>query len=344
MMLARSGTPALCLAVLLWACDQPPATEATPPPTAVELSVSRIALGTLVTIVVRDPDREHGRAAIERGFAEIDRLESLISEWRETSEISALNRSAGEGFVQISPETVAILDAARAVAAESDGAFDPTVLPLVRLWGFEGGEPRVPDADAIDAVRMRVGWQTIEVDAAASRARLARSGAAVGLGAIGKGFIADRLLEALRRDAVPAAMVKASGDLAFYGGTASRPWLIAIEDPAQPGEPMAELELLEGGISTTAPTGRRFDAGGEAYHHILDPMTGWPARGARSVTVVAATATRSDALSTAVFVMGKGGPEFVRSKPDLGGVILFEDGSRWASPGLQVRWTAASEH
>ncbi len=339
-----AGRPwaAIAATVFLLACAPPnpgPAPElaASPP----EISVSRLALGTLVTIVVRDPDRERGRTAIEHGFAEIERMEGLLSEWRETSEISAVNRRAGDGWTALSPETLAVLEAARALAAESGGAFDPTVLPLVRLWGFAGGSPGVPEAKALEATRESVGWEAIEIDAAAGRARLTRPGAAIGLGAIGKGFIADRVLEGLRARGVPAAMVKASGDLAFYGGSQERPWPIAIEAPSRPGESMAELELLEGGISTSAPTWRFAETGGIRIHHLLDPHSGHPARGVRSVSVVAQAATRSDALSTAVFVMGEAGPGFVAARPDLGALIVFEDGRRYVSPGLAVRWSGS---
>jgi thiamine biosynthesis lipoprotein len=136
-------------------------------------------------------------------------------------------------------------------------------------------------------------------------------------------------------------MVQASGDLALYGGTTDRPWPIAIEDPSQPGEPLAELEVLAGGISTSAPTWRRFEADGTVYHHLLDPRTGRPARGVRSVTLIAPSATRSDALDTGIFVMGDAGPDFVTARPDLGAIILFEDGRRFASPALAVRWIDA---
>ena len=332
---------ALCAIIALTVYARASRAAEAPPPAAAppEISVSRPAPRTLVAISVRDPDAARGRAAIERGFAEIERLEGLLSEWRETSEISALSRRAGDGWTPVSPDTIAVLEASRAFAAETGGAFDPTVLPLVRLWGFEGGEPVVPDPKALASTRVRVGWGAIEVDAAAGRARLARPDAEIGLGAIGKGFVADRVLEGLRAARVPAAMVKASGDLAFYGGTSARPWPIAVEDPAHPGEAIAELELRAGGVSTSAPTWRSARVGGAQIHHLLDPRTGQPARGVRSATVVAPEATRSDAISTAVFVMGDAGPAFVEARPDLGAVILFDDGRRFASPALDVRWT-----
>lgn len=303
-----------------------------------ELRVSRIALGTLVEIVVRDPDPTRGRRAIEEGFAEIERLEALLSEWRPASEISRLNAAAGDGPVPLSPETLDLLARTVSIARDTGGAFDPTILPLVRLWGFAGGEPRVPGDREIEATLPSVGIDALVVDLAAGQARLARPGAAIGLGAIAKGFIADHVALRLRAAGVPAAMVLAAGDLACFGGSAARPWPIAIEDPDRPGERIAELELLAGGVSTSAPTYRFGEQGGARFHHLIDPATGRPAHGARSVTIVAGEATLSDAYSTAVFVLGTNGPAFLAARPWLRGAIVLEGGTRWASPGLEIRW------
>lgn len=303
-----------------------------------ERRVQRIALGTLVEIVVRDADGARAAELIERAFAEIARLEALLSEWRPGSEISRLSTSAGGAALDLSPETADVLIRARAIAEETDGAFDPTVLPLVRLFGFAGGTPRLPSAREVDRARAHVGWRKLEVQASPPRARLTERGMAVGLGAIGKGFIADRALAEMRAHGASAALVKAAGDFAGFGGTALRPWPIAIEDPDRPGEILATFDLQHGGVSTSAPTYRHFEAKGARTHHILDPRTGWPARGARSVTVIAGEATRSDAWSTALFVMGAQGPRALAAQRDLRGVILLEDGTRFVSAGLDVRF------
>lgn len=307
-----------------------------------EHRVSRPALGTLVEVVVREADARRARAAIEAAFSEIERLEALLSEWRESSELSRLNRTAGRGWVTLSRETGDALRLARALAEETDGAFDPTVLPLLRLWGFVGGPPRVPRAAEIDEALGRVGWSGLEVDPTGGRARLLQPGMAVGLGGIGKGFVAERTLAVLRRAGIRAGLVAAAGDLAFYGGTASRPWPIGIEDPRHPGKILAELERREGGVSTSAPTYRFFEAEGRRYAHLLDPRTGRPARGLASVTVVDPSAARADGLATALFVLGDHAPTYLAAHPDVRAILVAEDGARTVSPGLAVRWSKGS--
>jgi thiamine biosynthesis lipoprotein len=325
------------LLLALVACAGPGARAPEP---ADEHRLSRIALGTLVEITVREADPAAARAALEWGFVEIARLEGLLSTWREDSELSALNRAAGD-WRPVSQETGAALDAALAVAAETDGAFEPTIRPLLRAWGFEGGAPRVPSDAELRALRGLVDFRRLERQG--GRARLAAPGMGVSLGGIGKGFIADAVLRGLRERGIPAALVAASGDLACYGGTGQRPWPIAVEDPDRPGEALARFDLREGGVSTSAPTWRAFESGGERYHHLLDPRSGRPARGTRSLTVVSSSATRADALSTALFVMGKERAlAFARSHPDALLVALFDEpdpmGGRFASAELGVRW------
>lgn len=315
-----------------------PATAAPASSAPAERRVSRIALGTLVEIVLRDPDAARAERALEDGFAEVERLEALLSEWRPTSEISRLNAAAGGAAIALSPETLDVLARARAIAADTGGSFDPTVLPLVRLWGFAGGSPRVPRDAEIAAALPLVGSDGLEVDLAAGRARLSRPGAALGLGAIGKGFIADRVAAKLRAAGVPAALIQAAGDFACYGGTPERPWPIGIEDPDRPGETLATFDLTSGGVSTSAPTYRFGEQDGVRFHHLIDPHTGRPAAGTRSVTIVAEEATLSDAYSTAVFVMGSAGPAFVAARPWLRAAIVLESGRRWVSPGLEIRW------
>ncbi len=304
-----------------------------------ETSQSRSALGTTLEITVRDGERLRARRAIAAAFAEVERLEGLLSEWRSFSEISALNRAAGRDWITLSEETVEALEAALALAALSEGAFDPTVLPLLRAWGFVGAEPRVPGEGELARLRRRVGWRRIQVDPARDRVRIPR-GTSVSLGGILQGFVADRCLALLRDAGVPAAMVATPGNRAFYGGTEGQPWQLAVEDPERPGGPIARFSRRDGALSTSAPAFRAFEAGGERFHHLLDPRTGRPARSElRQVTVVAPTGTLADGLSTAIFVRGREGLVWIQGQQDVGVVALFRNGRRHASQALDVTWS-----
>lgn len=316
---------ALSLALVCSACGRSAAPES--PAGASPLHVSRMAMGTLVQITA-----EAERPALEAAFAEIERLEALLSEWRAESEISRLNRAAGGAFLRVSPETEEVLRLSRDFAQETRGAFDPTVLPLVRLYGFLGGPERVPEPAEVEAALAKVGWRAIEVEK--GRARLARAGAEIGLGAIAKGYIADRALAVLLGQGARRALVNAGGDIACFS-RAGPGFSIEIEEPGKPGAPLAELRVRSGGIATSAATYRSFERGGERYHHVIDPHTGRPARGNRSATAVAPTAARADALATAFLVQGDAARRQVEALPDVEAILVGPGGERWASRGLE---------
>lgn len=299
--------------------------------------MSRLALGTVVEIVARGPDRTELREAVEAGFEELGRLETLLSEWRETSDVSALTRGAGGELVSIAPETEAVLRLAREIAAASGGAFDPTVLPLVRLYGFLGGPERIPSDGEILDVLGRVGWQGIEVRAGA--ARLARPGMEIGLGAIAKGYIADRVLDLLRQRGVAAALVNAGGDVAAFDPE-GKGFAVQLESPGRPGEVFAETDLREGGLASSAATYRAFERDGRRISHVLDPRTGRPTEAALSATVVAPSAAAADAWATACLVLGGAARTMIEARSDLEAVLVEPDGTVWTSSGLRprIRW------
>lgn len=316
-----------CATVLLGAACGPTAEPE-------EIRVSRIAMGTLVEIAARGPDSARLREAVELAFAEVERLEGLLSEWRETSEISLLNRSAGDEPVSLSPETLEILRLAVAIAAKTNGAFDPTVLPLVRLYGFAGDSPRVPDPLELQAATRAVGWQGIELGA--GRARLTRQGAAIGLGGIAKGFIADRALAVLRQHGARAGLVNAGGDLALFDRDGPG-WPVRIERPGDPGVLLAEIVGKRGGIATSSATYRSAEIDGARLQHVIDPRSGRPADGNQSASVFAETCARADALATALLVLGPAARSHVETHDGIEALLVGPGGERWASPGLAGR-------
>lgn len=279
-------------------------------------------MGTLVVLTTRGGDPVAARAALESSFREIARLEALLSEWQAGSEISALNRAAGGAAVQISPETEAVLRLARRVAELSGGAFDPTVLPLLRYFGLFPDSPVASQERDFGALRALVGWRDLQIQP--GRARLARPGMELGLGGIAKGYIADRALEVLRRAGLEAGLVNAGGDLAAFD-LRGVGFPVGIERPGHPGEWLAEGLLREGGLATSASTYGR---------HILDPRTGRFASGNLSSTVLASSAALADAWATAFQVLGDVAEERVASLPGIEAILIGAEGRRWVSAGL----------
>lgn len=240
--------------------------------------------------------------ALQACADELYRLEELFSATREASDVSRLN-AAGGAPVSVAADTAALLRRARELSALTGGAFDPTVYPLMRLWGF-GDDPAVPEDEAIAALLPLVDAERIELGADGT-ARLP-AGMGVDLGGIAKGYAADRLAALLRGAGVESALLTLGGNVYALGekpdGTA---WRIAVRDPADEQAYVGVVEARERAVITSGGYQRYFEQDGTRYHHILDPATGRPAdSGLASVTIIAADGTAADALSTALFVMG----------------------------------------
>jgi thiamine biosynthesis lipoprotein len=267
----------------------------------------RRLMGTVWRVGVagaRDP--ADARAAMERGLDEVARLETLLSEWRPDSELSALNRRAGGEPMRIGPELLACLVASLEVARWSDGAFDVTWAVMRDLWDFSPGSRRIPPT--AEQVRARLplwNWRNLVVDVASSTAVLREPGMAVGLGGIAKGYALDALGESIRASGYTDFIVFGGGQILVSGKRGTRPWRVGIQHPRDPGRYFAYVEV-EGpaSVATSGDYEHAWEHEGVVYHHILDPRTGFPSRRSASVTVISPTALWADAVDTAVFIMG----------------------------------------
>lgn len=321
--------------------------EITPAPPSGTVSVkrARYLMGTLCTAVVVHEDTARARAALTAALDEIDRLEKLMSSWREDSELARFNRSAAANPVACSADLAAVLDSALVLARLTDGAFDPTIAPLVDAWDLRG-EGRVPGAAALAAARERVGWPGLMLDRGARAARFARPGMSVDLGGIGKGFALDRAAEVLVQHGVRRALINLGGEVLARGDAQT----IRVAHPTARFTPVVEFVVGDAAISTSAQSERGFTAGGTRHGHVLDPRTGRPAPTAASVTVVCRSATRADALATALLVMGRErAAGFLLAHHDVGALWLEPAGDavrawRWnlsevaTAAGATVRW------
>ena len=262
---------------------------------------------------------------------EIRRLEGLFSATDEDSEINTLNQT---GNAELSRETAEILEQAITLSERTDGAFDPTVYPLVNAWGFTTGEAHVLSQEELDMLLPLVGTEHLRLEGAS--AALTDS-AQVDLGGIAKGYTAQKCLDLLSEKGVQTAMLSLGGNVQTLGakpdGTA---WVIGIADPEEPSEAIATLTFTGSmAIVTSGGYQRYFDSDGIRYHHILDPETGMPAEtGLASVTILTQDGTTADALSTALFVMGmEKAIDFWRTSDDFEAVFISQDGKIFATEG-----------
>jgi thiamine biosynthesis lipoprotein len=275
------------------------------PRAAVRVDVSEAHMGTTFRIVLYASDEPSGRIAAERAFAQIARLDQILTDYEPTSELSRATREAVGHPIHVSNDLLEVLVQSQDLARRSDGAFDITVGPLTRLWRRARREVELPATSDLEAARRATGFRLLHLDAAARTVEFDRPGMQLDAGGIAKGFAADQALRVLVELGSSRAIVAAGGDIAIGDPPPDRPgWDIALaglENAPAPGSP---LTLSHAGVSTSGDAEQWVEIGGVRYSHILDPRTGQPITGRSSVTVVAGNATTSDMLATAVDVLG----------------------------------------
>jgi thiamine biosynthesis lipoprotein len=291
-------------------------------------------MGTTVEITVTAPDRDAGRAAIAKGFAEVERLEQVFSSYRADSELAAVNARAGQGPTPASADFVRLLGRSLAVAERSGGAFNPLMGPVIKLWGIPEN-PRVPSAAELEALKPLVDLEGVAVDPAAATVTLAHPGMALGFGGIAKGYTADRVAALLEGAGIRAGIVAVAGDVRVFGTRPDGdPWRIGVRRPRDGEGPLATVAMTGGAVSTSGDYERYFEVDGRRYHHILDPRTLRPARDAVSVTVLAPDGTLADGLATALFVMGvRDGRALAEGMQGVEALFVAPDGAVTATAG-----------
>jgi len=283
------------------------------------------AMATRFELVLHGENTTRLRAAGEAALKEVERQEAQLSLYRPTSEIARVNALAARQPVRVSPTVFRLLQHARQLEGESGGAFDIAVAPLVRCWGFMHGTGRVPEAAEIEAARSRAGLAHVMLDEENYSVSFDQEGVMIDLGAIGKGHAIDGAVDLLREAGVTCALLH-GGTSTVYGLGAppgADGWKIAIAPaPDQPPRPMAVV-LRDNALSVSAVWGKSFEADGKKFGHVIDPRTGWPVNNAVQAAVVLSSATETDALSTALLVVGLEGHEAIsRLRPDMRTLVV----------------------
>ncbi len=300
------------------------AERARPPPSDYWVHVAREAMACRfeVTLPASDPG---GIAAARSALDEIERLEAQLTVYQESSEVSSINRRAGEAAVAVEPSLFNLLVLAEKLHRETDGTFDLTSGPLIRCWGFFQREGRIPGPEELEAARRRVGMSNLIVNAADRTVRFLRPGVEINLGAIGKGHALDVVAANLRARKVRTALLSGGSSSVVAVGGDDQGWVIGIRHPRKRDSRVATLRLKDSALATSGAGEQYFVSENRRYGHILDPRSGVPARGVAGVTVVATSGAVADALSTAFFV---GGSELANrycgNHPDVLALIVPE--------------------
>jgi thiamine biosynthesis lipoprotein len=269
-------------------------------------------MGTYARVTVAAADSSAAWPRARAALAVFSRVDSLMSNWTTTSEVARINREAATGAIRVHPEVATVLEASLRLWAASDGAFDITVEPLIRAWGFLGGPRRVPSDDEIAAARARVDARRVRYEPGTRTLQFADPGVRIDLGGIAKGYAVDVAAESLVAHGVTDALVDLSGNMVALGDApGGHGWRIGIRDPRDRVPYVARLAIRGEAISTSGQYEQFVARDGRTYGHIMDPRTGRPAEGLISVTVVAPTALECDGWDTPLFVLG---PDAARRK------------------------------
>ena len=277
---------------------------------------------------------ERAEEAMDAAEAEVRRLEALLSAEDPDSEIGKLNR---DGTAEVGEETGMLIEKALETGAETGGAFDIAVYPLVRAYGFPTGEYRIPDEEEIDALLPLLDAGGIRYDKGSGTVSFEKPGMAADLGGIAKGYAGDRIAALLAEYGTESALLNLGGNVQAVGSKPDgSPWKIGVRDPLDPENIAGVLKISDCAVVSAGGYERNFTIDGVTVHHIFDPETGRSAQsGLAQVTVVTKSGTEADALSTALFVMGKEKAlAFLLEKDGYEGILVEDDGTVTITEGL----------
>ncbi len=307
---------------------------------------TKALMDTFVSITVVSDSEDKAESSIDNAFSAIEHFGDLINFFSDRSELSSININAGLKEVEVSPETLDIIEKAIYVSEKSGGAFDATVGPLIKLWNFH---KKVKPSDAeIRKNLPLVNYRNIVINRDRSTVFLRKKGMLLDLGGIAKGYAADLAVEVLRKGGINSGIVAIAGDIRAFGlKPDGKPWNIGIKNPRQNNdsdEIIARIKLNDRAISTSGDYERFFLQDGKRFHHLLDPKTGYPADRCRGVSIITDKGVFADAFSTAVFVLGTGnGLKLVR-ETGMDAIVIDSSGIIHATDGLKGRLEIEGSH
>jgi FAD:protein FMN transferase len=291
-----------------------------------KISRTKILMGTVVDIQVRNGDEEAASAAMEAAFNEIKRVEVIFSSMDKEGYIYNINESA-DSVIPTMGELNTILQASKQLNHLTKGAFDISLQNLIELWGFEK-KPVLPTEADIKNALMSAGWDNLEIQ---NGNIVKRNNVRLNFGAIAKGYAVDRAVDVLLKHGITDALIDAGGEIKATGGD----WRVGVQDPDGIDRLLYILDLKGKSVATSGDYEQYFEKDGKKYHHILNPFTGYPGDKCKSVTIISDENYFADGLATGVFIMGpEEGLVLVEQIEGTEALIIDNQGKTWLSSGF----------
>ncbi|HEU0179959.1 MAG TPA: FAD:protein FMN transferase [Blastocatellia bacterium] len=267
---------------------------------------SRVSMGCVYTVVSYGRDLARLREAAAAALDEVDRIDRLMSNYKKDSELSRLNREAAKAPVKVDHELFDFIAECLRYGRESEGAFDITVGPLMKAWGFFRGEGRMPSEAELSLARNSVGYQHVILNQKDGTIFFDKTGVELDLGGIAKGYAVDRAVAVLKQCGVTSALLSAGGSTTYaLGAPPGKPaWEIEVQDPLERDKIATRVRLKDRALSVSGSQEKFFELNGARYSHVMDPRTGRPVQGVLSVAVITADGLSGDALDNVFYVFG----------------------------------------
>ncbi len=297
-------------------------------------------MGSVFQLIIGSSDEERAYSLLQLALREIDRIESELSEFREASYTTLINNNAGIQPTQVSGEVFELLERCLKLSTLTQGAFDISVGPLKQTYQFKNHEFQFPSKERINAALDRVGYQKIKLYPATKEVFLLKKGMRISFAAIGKGYAADCVKKKWIDHGVSSGVINASGDLTTIGQRANgSPWHVGIAHPDEKDKYIVHFPLDDASVATSGDYEQNFMYRGKRYSHNLNPKTGLPIEGIKSVSVVSQSAELCDALATAVYVMGvEVGMHFLNQLPNTHGILIDDKNRSFYSQKIDCRY------
>jgi FAD:protein FMN transferase len=283
-------------------------------------------MGSTFTVVAYGEDRDQLQSAVQSALEEARRLDQLLSNYRPESEWSQVNREAADHPVHVSPELFSLLAACVEYSRQSEGTFDITVGPLMKIWGFYKGSGHLPHRAEVRGALDNVGYKGIILDAKNQTVKFGRKGLEMDPGGIGKGYAVDKLAEVLKDNGIRSALISGGGSSIYAIGnppTDPQGWKVNIKDPRNTSKSVASVYLKDNSMSTSGSYEKFFYAEGKLWSHIMDPRSGYPSMGMLSVSIVTPRTIDSEAWCKPYYILGRDWTQ--KHKPRNFRIFMCED-------------------